>query len=125
MLTLSGIVAKNAILVVDEAGQGQAAGAGPATAVLHAARTRARPIIMTSLAMIAGMVPIVIGFAPDSAFRQPMAWAVIGGLVSSTFLSLVFVPALYLLISRLHTRLGRWAGSCIRRPTAADLATEA
>ena len=125
VLTLSGIVAKNAILVVDEAGQGQAAGAGPATAVLHAARTRARPIIMTSLAMIAGMVPIVIGFAPDSSFRQPMAWAVIGGLVSSTFLSLVFVPALYLLISRLHSRLGQWSGHFIRRPTAADLATEA
>ena len=124
LLTLLGIVAKNAILVVDDAGQRQAVGQAPGIAVLRAALTRARPILMTTLAMIAGMVPIVIGVAPDAAFRQPMAWAVIGGLVSSTLLSLGFVPALYLVTARTGQRLRGWAVRLIRVPTPADLAED-
>ncbi len=62
---------------------------------MRACEVRARPIIMTSLAMLAGMIPIALGLGLDTAFRAPMAIAVIGGLISSTALSLIFVPVLF------------------------------
>jgi HAE1 family hydrophobic/amphiphilic exporter-1 len=64
-------------------------------AIIESCRIRARPIVMTSIAMIAGMLPVALGLALDSAFRAPMAIAVIGGLLSSTALSLIFVPVLF------------------------------
>ncbi len=67
----------------------------------------ARPIVMTTIAMIAGMMPIAIGLGGDSSFRQPMAIAVIGGLISSTALSLLVVPVTFLYIDDLERRLGR------------------
>jgi multidrug efflux pump subunit AcrB len=120
LLTLLGIVAKNAILVVDEAIQGLGRGMTPGRAALAAAGTRARPVVMTSLAMIAGMLPIVIGTAPDAAFRQPMAWAVIGGLTSSTLLSLAVVPAAFLVVHRIAGRVGRLGARLVRLPDADD-----
>ena len=64
-------------------------------ALIDACRKRARPVIMTTIAMGAGMLPLALGFSGDSSFRAPMAWAVIGGLITSTALSLIVIPATY------------------------------
>ena len=110
VLMLMGIVAKNSILLVEYAIEAQRAGASPYDAMVEAARKRARPIIMTTIAMTAGMAHIALGIGADSEFRAPMAIGVIGGLISSTLLSLVFVPVAYLLAESLRARVGRWTG---------------
>mgnify|MGYP000941491345 FL=1 len=69
-------------------------------ALLDACHKRSRPIVMTSLAMIAGMLPIAMGFGADASFRQPMAIAVIGGLITSTALSLLVVPVVFTYVER-------------------------
>jgi HAE1 family hydrophobic/amphiphilic exporter-1 len=95
VLMLMGIVAKNSILLVEYAVEARRAGADRATALVQAARKRARPIVMTTIAMTAGMAHIAAGIGADAEFRAPMALVVIGGLVTSTLLSLVVVPVLY------------------------------
>jgi multidrug efflux pump subunit AcrB len=78
-------------------------------AIIDAGQKRARPIVMTTIAMIAGMIPSALAFGAGGEFRAPMAVAVIGGLLCSTVLSLVFVPAVFVLmdnVSRLSSRLG-------------------
>ena len=107
VLMLMGIVAKNSILLVEYAVEAQRAGADPVSALVEAARKRARPIVMTTIAMSAGMAHIAAGVGADSEFRAPMAIVVIGGLVTSTLLSLVFVPAAYLYMDGLSHRLAR------------------
>jgi multidrug efflux pump subunit AcrB len=97
-LMLMGIVAKNSILLVDFAIEEMRAGKDRLTAILEAAHKRARPIVMTTVAMIAGMLPVAIGLGGDTSFRQPMAVAVIGGLLTSTGLTLVIVPAVFTII---------------------------
>jgi multidrug efflux pump subunit AcrB len=72
-------------------------------ALLDACHKRAKPVVMTTLAMGAGMLPIALGFAADSSFRAPMAIAVIGGLITSTVLSLVVVPAAFTAIDDIET----------------------
>jgi multidrug efflux pump subunit AcrB len=118
LLMLMGIVTKNSILLVEYAiearrGRGQA---GPTPlpphmsrfdALVDACRKRARPIVMTSLAMGAGMLPIAMGFGADPSFRAPMAIAVIGGLISSTLLSLLVVPAVYTYVDDFEAFLAR------------------
>ena len=99
ILMLMGIVAKNGILLVDFIIENRAAGIGLNASVINACRQRSRPIVMTSLAMIAGMLPIILGIGAGTAFRTPMALTVVGGLVSSTVLSLLFIPVLYTLIN--------------------------
>lgn len=99
LVMLTGIVTKNSILLVEYAILGIAERMLPRhDALLEACRMRARPIIMTTVAMIAGMMPIALGFGADASFRQPMAIAVIGGLLTSTFLSLLAVPVVFTLI---------------------------
>ncbi len=93
ILMLMGIVAKNSILLVDFAIEEMRAGKSKMQALLEAGHKRAQPIVMTSVAMIAGMLPTAIGLGDASSFRQPMAVAVIGGILTSTFLTLVIVPA--------------------------------
>ncbi len=108
LLMLMGIVAKNSILLVEYAIEARAAGLDRGAALVEAARKRARPIVMTTIAMTAGMAHIAAGIGTDSGFRAPMALVVIGGLVTSTLLSLVVVPVVYTLmddLSRLATRL--------------------
>ncbi len=107
VLMLMGIVAKNSILLVEYAISAQCAGADRVSALMEAARKRARPIVMTTIAMSAGMAHIAAGVGADSEFRAPMAIVVIGGLLTSTLLSLVFVPAAYLYMDGLNRRLGR------------------
>jgi hydrophobe/amphiphile efflux-1 (HAE1) family protein len=104
LLMLMGIVAKNSILLVDFAIEEMRAGKDRVTAVLEAGHKRARPIVMTTVAMIAGMLPVALGLGGDNAFRQPMAIAVIGGLITSTALTLVIVPAAFTFIDDIE----RW-----------------
>jgi hydrophobe/amphiphile efflux-1 (HAE1) family protein len=103
-LMLMGIVAKNSILLVDFAIEEMRAGKDRITAILEAGHKRAQPIVMTTVAMIAGMLPVAIGFHGDNSFRAPMAVAVMGGLVTSTLLTLVVVPAAFTVIDDLE----RW-----------------
>ena len=94
-LMLMGLAAKNSILLVEFAIEDERAGQSRLEALHNACRERARPIIMTTMAMAAGMLPTALGLGEGSEFRQPMAIAVIGGLISSTALSLVLVPVVY------------------------------
>ncbi|KWT66706.1 efflux RND transporter permease subunit [Hyphomicrobium sulfonivorans] len=95
LLMLMGIVTKNAIMLVDFALEEIASGVPRFDAVIDAGRKRARPIIMTTLAMVAGMIPSALAMGDGGEFRAPMAIAVIGGLLVSTVLSLVFVPSFF------------------------------
>ncbi|WP_313213473.1 efflux RND transporter permease subunit [Stenotrophomonas acidaminiphila] len=105
LLMLIGIATKNSILLVDYAVIAEDEhGLSQHDALIDACRKRAQPIIMTTLAMGAGMMPIALGFAGDSSFRAPMAIAVIGGLVTSTLLSLIVIPAAFTMIDD----LGKW-----------------
>lgn len=107
-LMLMGIVTKNAIMLVDFAIEEVARGVDRKTAIIDAGRKRARPIVMTTIAMAAGMLPSALALGAGGEFRAPMAIAVIGGLIVSTLLSLVFVPAFFILmddLSRLFSRL--------------------
>ncbi len=102
LLMLMGIVAKNAILLVDFAIEEMRAGKDRLTAIVEATHKRARPIVMTTVAMIAGMLPVAVGLGGDTSFRKPMAIAVIGGLITSTALTLIIVPALFTVIDDLE-----------------------
>ncbi len=96
LVMLMGIVTKNSILLVEYAVMGiRERGLPIREALIDACHKRARPIVMTTVAMIAGMAPIALGLGGDSSFRQPMAVAVIGGLITSTALSLLFVPVVF------------------------------
>lgn len=98
IMMLMGLVTKNAILLIDFAKQRMRANVPCNIALAEAARIRLRPIIMTSVAMILGMLPIALGVGPGSEARAPMAHAIIGGLITSTLLTLVVVPVVYSLI---------------------------
>ena len=95
IILLMGLVAKNAILLIDFAKQKRAEGIERGEALILAGRTRFRPIIMTSLAMIFGMIPVTLATGSGSEMRAPMAYAVIGGLITSTLLTLIVVPIVY------------------------------
>jgi multidrug efflux pump subunit AcrB len=112
LLMLFGIVAKNSILLVDFAIEEMRHGVDRETAIIDAGHKRAQPIVMTTVAMVAGMLPIAIGLHGDSSFRAPMAIAVIGGLTLSTVLTLLIVPAGFTLADDMERwlgpRLSRW-----------------
>ena len=110
ILMLMGIVAKNAIMLVDFAVEEVARGVPRAEAIIDAGRKRARPIIMTTIAMVAGMLPSAYGIGDGGEFRAPMAIGVIGGLVVSTVLSLIFVPSFYVLMHDLALFMSRLLG---------------
>ena len=107
MLMLMGIVTKNAIMLVDFAVEAMHADADRTSAIIDAGRKRARPIIMTTIAMAGGMVPSALALGAGGEFRSPMAIAVIGGLVVSTVLSLLFVPAFFSLMDGLGNLITR------------------
>ena len=106
ILMLMGIVTKNAILLVDFAVELMGHGANRTAAIVDAGEKRARPIIMTTIAMVAGMIPSALAFGAGGEFRSPMAIAVISGLITSTLLSLLFVPALFTLMDDLARLTG-------------------
>jgi multidrug efflux pump subunit AcrB len=106
VILLMGLVTKNAILLVDSANALRAKGRPVVEALLEAGATRLRPILMTSAAMVLGMLPSAISRGEGSEFRAPMAIAVIGGVLASTFLTLLVVPVVYTWLER-FTRRGR------------------
>jgi outer membrane protein TolC len=108
IVMLMGLVTKNAILLVDYTNQLRREGLGVRDALLKAGPVRLRPIVMTTLAMILGMLPSAMGTGEGSAFRSPISIATIGGLITSTLLTLVVVPVSYLLLERLLERVRAW-----------------
>jgi HAE1 family hydrophobic/amphiphilic exporter-1 len=120
MFMLMGIAAKNSILLVEFAIEDERAGQDRTTALMNACRERARPIIMTTVAMAAGMLPTALSIGGVASFRQPMAVAVIGGLISSTALSLVLVPVVYEVFDQLENWLGPAFGRFVTPRHAED-----
>jgi len=100
-VVLVGLAAKNAILIVEFARQHQAEGSTPAEAAIHAARTRLRPILMTSLAFILGVAPLVVATGAGAEMRQSLGTAVFGGMLGVTAFGLIFTPAFYTIVQRM------------------------
>jgi HAE1 family hydrophobic/amphiphilic exporter-1 len=95
IIMLMGLVAKNAILLLDCARKEEAKGVDREDALMHAGRVRLRPILMTTFALIAGMAPVAIALGEGGEFYRPMAVAIIGGIITSTFLTLLVIPTFY------------------------------
>jgi multidrug efflux pump subunit AcrB len=110
LLMLLGIVAKNSILLVDFAIEEMASGVPKREAILDAGHKRAQPIVMTTVAMVAGMVPTAISLSGDAAWRAPMGVTVIGGLILSTILTLLIVPAAFSLADGIERKLAKRLG---------------
>jgi HAE1 family hydrophobic/amphiphilic exporter-1 len=108
LILLMGLVTKNAILVVDFANVQRREGLPRRDALIAAARVRLRPILMTTLAMIFGMLPLAFELGAGAEFRAPMARAVIGGLITSTLLTLLVVPVVYTYLDDLGALFVRW-----------------
>jgi multidrug efflux pump subunit AcrB len=108
ILLLLGIVSKNSILLIDFAIEEMAKGVGQIDAIMDAGHKRAQPIVMTTVAMTAGMVPVALSLSGDGAWRQPMGIVVIGGLILSTLLTLLIVPAGFSLADSFEKRVGPW-----------------
>ncbi len=101
---LMGLVTKNAILLVDFVNQGRREGLARADAVVRAGAVRLRPILMTTLAMIFGMIPLALGLGEGGEQRAPMGQAVIGGVMTSSLLTLIVVPVAYSILDDMFTR---------------------
>lgn len=108
VLMLFGIVAKNSILLIDFAIEEMDRGVPKFQAIMEAGHKRAQAIVMTTVAMTAGMIPTALSLGGDGAWRAPMGTVVIGGLIVSTLLTLLIVPAGFSLASGLEHRLGPW-----------------
>jgi multidrug efflux pump subunit AcrB len=120
LVVLIGLSAKNAILIVEFAQQGLLAGMKPIDAALQAARLRFRPIVMTSIAFVFGVLPLMIATGAGAAARRSMGTGVVGGMLLATFVATIFVPLFFVLFAR-RRRMGEGAGASDR---AADLAKE-
>jgi multidrug efflux pump len=107
MILLIGLVTKNSILIVEYTNQLKERGLDSAAAVLEAGRIRLRPILMTSVATIMGALPIALGLGAGSISRRPLGYAIVGGILFSTVLTLYVVPVVYLLMDRATQRLAR------------------
>ncbi|KAB1232793.1 efflux RND transporter permease subunit [Chryseobacterium viscerum] len=107
MIMLIGLVAKNAIMIVDFANMRKEAGASTHDALIQANHARLRPILMTTIAMIFGMIPIAIAKGAGAEMNNGLAWVIIGGLTSSLFLTLIIVPVVYSLFDSILRRMGK------------------
>ncbi|WP_346985563.1 efflux RND transporter permease subunit [Chryseobacterium sp. POE27] len=107
MIMLIGLVAKNAIMIVDFANMRKAAGSNTHDALIQANHARLRPILMTTIAMIFGMIPIAIAKGAGAEMNNGLAWVIIGGLTSSLFLTLIIVPVVYSLFDSILRRMGK------------------
>jgi HAE1 family hydrophobic/amphiphilic exporter-1 len=105
IIMLVGLVAKNAILLVDRANQMQLQGMSSSEAIQEAGQARLRPILMTTLAMVFGMLPIALGTGASSEWKSGLAWALVGGLTSSMLLTLVVVPIVYVKVDEWRVRV--------------------
>ncbi|MEX2104816.1 MAG: efflux RND transporter permease subunit, partial [Bacilli bacterium] len=104
-LVLSGIVVNNAIILVDYINKRKDGGLSSKDAIIESVKIRIRPILMTSLTTILGLIPLALGFGEGTELQQPLGITVIGGLISSTFLTLFVIPVVYSLFDR-ETRKG-------------------
>ena len=100
LVVLIGLAAKNAILIVEFAQQGFLAGKEPIEAALNAARLRFRPIIMTSLAFVLGVMPLMLSTGAGAAARRSMGTGVVGGMLAATFIATLFIPLFFVLVAR-------------------------
>ncbi|KIC93965.1 efflux RND transporter permease subunit [Flavihumibacter solisilvae] len=100
IIMLIGLVCKNAIMLVDFTNQRKAAGETTFKALIQANHARLRPILMTTIAMVFGMIPIAIASGPGAEWKNGLAWVIIGGLISSLFLTLIIVPVIYAIFDR-------------------------
>ena len=123
VIMLLGVATKNSILLVDYANQLVSQGIDRAKAITQAGKTRLRPILMTTMALIAGTLPVALGLNEASRQRTSMGIAIIGGLISSTLLTLIVVPAAYSYIDRFRLwskrKLSQWVGT-----SSAEIHTE-
>ena len=115
VIMLIGLVAKNAILLVDFTNRLREEGALTFEALMTAGRDRLRPILMTTLTMIIGMLPIAMSKSPGAEWKAGLAWALIGGLTSSMLLTLIFVPVVYLTVDNLRRRIPAFFRRLFRR----------
>ena len=115
-IMLMGLVTKNAILLIDFANQERRRGVERAQALLDAAEIRLRPILMTTLAMVFGMMPLAVSTSEGAEQRAPMAHAVIGGVIASTLLTLLVVPVLYTVLDDIVARLRRGRAAAAPEP---------
>jgi multidrug efflux pump subunit AcrB len=116
LVTLIGLAAKNGILIVEFANHRRAAGMPLREAAAEAARLRFRPIIMTSMAFIGGVLPLAIASGAGAASRQSIGTGVLGGMLSATFLAIFFVPLFFVTVQKLSERLWRKTGQGPRSP---------
>lgn len=124
LIMLMGIVTKNSILLVDYAILARKAGMNRFDALVDACHKRSRPIVMTTIAMGAGMLPLAMGLSGDPSFRAPMAIAVMGGLITSTLLSLLVVPAVFTYVDDFEHLMRRLARKLRRHPAQPQAAQE-
>jgi len=118
VILLMGIVAKNAILLIDFAKWSEEKGMRRHEAIIEAGRARLRPILMTTLALIAGMIPVALGAGEGADFRAPLGRAIIGGVVTSTLLTLLVIPTFYDILAGMRDRVGRLFKRTPRKPVA-------
>jgi len=125
VILLMGIVAKNAILLIDFAKWSEEKGLPRRQAIIEAGRARLRPILMTTFALIAGMVPVALGHGEGADFRAPLGRAVIGGVITSTLLTLLVIPTFYDILAGARDTARRWFGRDRKReaPQAVRLAS--
>ena len=117
LVLLVGLVTKNSILLVEFANQQRAQGVSPREAMLQAGTVRLRPILMTAFSTIAGILPVAIGFGAGAESRRPMGVAVVGGMLTSTFLTLVIIPVVY----TLFTDIGAWTRRVFHRRERSEI----
>ncbi len=108
VILLMGIVAKNAILLIDFAKWGQEQGMARREAIIEAGRVRLRPILMTTMALIAGMIPVALGIGEGADFRAPLGRAIIGGVITSTVLTLLVIPTVYEIMDEWREKVSGW-----------------
>lgn len=127
IIMLMGLVSKNAILLVDFTNKAREDGLSTFDALLEAGRERLRPILMTTFTMIFGMMPIALSDSPGSEWKTGLAWALIGGLTSSMFLTLVVIPVVYLWVDNMMNRIPQFITKVVRLPkrqTTSDVEPE-
>lgn len=120
LIMLIGLVAKNAIILVDFTNQRKLEGASTYQAVIDANHARLRPILMTTIAMVIGMLPIALATGAGSEWKNGLAWVIIGGLLSSLFLTLIIVPVMYAVFDRLVSRFSKKRAQPIEELLVAD-----
>ncbi len=122
LIMLMGLVAKNGILIVDFTNQLKAQGMGLTEALIEAGKERLRPILMTTISMIVGMLPIALASGAGAEVKNAMAWVIIGGLTSSLLLTLVLVPSMYMIVEKGKKMVMGWRGRKKERSVEVEMA---